>query len=142
VKLTDFSQEFLNGIIDIEKQSFERPWTRVMFESSAANKMVSFKVAVENGEVAGYCIYWITGEETEILNIAVSTKFRRQSYARAMLSEVVEKSKKEKSKAVFLDVRAGNEPAKKLYASAGFEKTAVRKNYYGSEDALVLKKNL
>ena len=142
MELADFSQEFLNDIIDIEKQSFERPWTQMMFESSAANKAVSFKVAVENGEVAGYCIYWIVGGQTEILDIAVSPKFRRCSYAKIMLSEVIEKSKKEKSNVIFLDVRVGNEPAKKLYFNAGFEETAVREHYYGNEDALVLKKNL
>ncbi|AKL98587.1 ribosomal protein S18-alanine N-acetyltransferase [Endomicrobium proavitum] len=142
MKLADFSRKYLNDIIEIEKLSFERPWTQDMFIASASNKKVNFKVALENGAVAGYCLYWIIAGETEILNIAVCPLRRRRSYAKAMLADVITKSQKENSKAVFLDVRSDNEAAKKLYFSAGFEQIGVRKKYYKNKDALLLRKNL
>jgi ribosomal-protein-alanine N-acetyltransferase len=39
-----------------------------------------------------------------------------------------------------LEVRASNQPALRLYARAGFERTGLRTNYYSNpvEDALIL----
>jgi ribosomal protein S18 acetylase RimI-like enzyme len=44
---------------------------------------------------------------------------------------------------VFLEVRAGNEVAQRLYASLGFERIAVRPRYYqpGGEDAWVMRRS-
>ena len=41
-----------------------------------------------------------------------------------------------------LEVRATNEPAKRLYEKMGFESVGVRRNYYRNprEDALILRK--
>ena len=39
-----------------------------------------------------------------------------------------------------LEVRAGNEPAKKLYEGLGFSEAGIRKGYYedNGEDALIM----
>ena len=51
-----------------------------------------------------------------------------------------------KSDSVFLEVRAINTAAIKLYNKMGFKKSGLRKNYYHArnnhEDAIVLKLNI
>jgi ribosomal-protein-alanine N-acetyltransferase len=41
-----------------------------------------------------------------------------------------------------LEVRASNESAIKLYEKFGFEKVTIRKNYYGNEDAILMRKKI
>ena len=142
MQIKDFSNAFIDDIIEIENESFERPWTRAMFESSAKNPAVCFKVAREDGRTAGYCIYWIAGGDTEILNIAVAKEFRGRSFARNMLALAEEMSKEAGSGAIFLEVRESNKAAVNLYLSSGFEKTGIRKKYYITEDAVLLKKSV
>ena len=142
MEIADFSNEHLEAIVNIENESFSRPWTEDMFLSSAANGVINFKVAVENGETAGFCIFWIVGGETEILNIAVAPKFRRRMLGKQLLDYICQSARQHKSHAVFLEVRQSNVPAIKLYASGGFEKIGIRKKYYIDEDAIVLRKNI
>jgi ribosomal-protein-alanine N-acetyltransferase len=140
MKITDFSNDFLDDIIAIEERSFKKPWTKEMFLSSLSNKKLRFKVALEDGKTAGFCLYWTIEGETEILNIAVDPLFRRRSIANNMLEYMEKDAKTENSKAVFLEVRESNAPAVNLYLSFGFQKIGIRKKYYVDEDAIVLRK--
>jgi ribosomal-protein-alanine N-acetyltransferase len=142
VEIIDFSAFYLDDIAEIEKKSFLRPWTQDMFLSSAANEAIHFKVAVENGKTVGYCVFWIVGGETEILNIAVDPALRGKSYGRQILECVCEISKKSGSKAIFLEVRQSNCAALGLYGAFGFEQIGIRKKYYINEDAIVMRKQL
>lgn len=142
MEIIDFSDDFLNDILQIERESFKKPWTCDMFKSSLKNEKIKFKVIIENGQVLAYSLFWIIGTETEILNIAVSPKFRRQSLGSKMIEYICSFSRENGSESVFLEVGAENEAAKKLYFSFGFEPIAIRKKYYIDEDAIVLRKNL
>ena len=151
MEIINFTNELLNDIVDIEKASFERPWTKKMFED-AGNKVaggntaggyaVRFKAAVENGKTFGYCVYQILGDEAEILNIAVSPDLRKKGFGKAILEHILNDALKSGAKTVFLEVRESNAPAIGLYLSFGFEKFGTRKKYYISEDAILLRKNL
>lgn len=140
LQIGNFSDDFLNDIIEIEKRSFKKPWTEEMFLNSFLNKKVSFKVAFDNGKIAGFCLYWTIEGETELLNIAVDPLYRRRSIAKSMLEYMEKDIKKENSGIVFLEVRESNVAAISLYTSLGYRKAGIRKKYYVDEDAIVLRK--
>ena len=142
MQIVNFLPDHLNDIIAIEKSSFPKPWTKEMFLGSAGNKLVSFIVAVEENKVIGYCLFSIICETAEILNIAVSPDFRGGGFAKQMLEYVIDKIKNNGVKNILLDVRVSNTAAKQLYAKFGFQAFGVRKNYYGNEDGLALRKIL
>lgn len=142
MEIRDFSEEFLDDIIEIEKKSSKRPWTRDIFLASAANGTVKFKVCRAEGKTAGFFIYGTSGAETELLNIAVSPPFRRRSIAKNMLVYMEKDIEKEDSHNIFLEVRKSNFAAINLYLSSGFAEIAVRKKYYGGEDAIILRKTI
>lgn len=92
-----------------------------------------------NGETCGYLITRTLPPEMEILNIAVSSKFRRQGIAHAMMTWVLEVGKRRGCTDVYLEVRVSNAAAIKLYESFGFSVIHTRKKYYSDkEDALVM----
>ncbi len=75
-------------------------------------------------------------DEHEILNLAVAPSARRVGLARALLAHVLQPG----SGAWFLEVRASNHPAIRLYESTGFRSSGTRQGYYrdSPEPAIVM----
>lgn len=142
MEIIDFQEKHLDAVEKIEKESHIKPWKREMFLSSLLNDTVSFKVILEDNEVAGYCLYSIVASECEILNVVVSKKHRRKSFAKKMLQYVEIKAKEKDVKNIFLEVREKNSPAINLYLSQGFQYNGQRLKYYGDENAQLLRKKI
>jgi ribosomal-protein-alanine N-acetyltransferase len=134
-----FSDTFLDKVIDIEKRSFLEPWTKEMFLQSKDNNSVIFKVLVVNRILVGYYVISHVEDEMEILHIAVCHKFRNKSFGKAMLTDILNIASIEKIKFIFLEVRKSNKVALKLYKAFRFKEIGIRKRYYKTEDALILK---
>lgn len=77
----------------------------------------------------------------DIQTIAVAPKARRGGLGRLMVRTLVNEAVKRGAGEIFLEVRADNPGAKKLYSSLGFEQISVRKNYYQPDnvDAYVMR---
>ncbi len=96
------------------------------------------RVALVRGEVCGFIACREAGpEEWEILNLAVAPAHRRQGVGLRLLESALDR----KQVTWFLEVRESNREAVELYASAGFEVVAARKNYYTGpvETAIVMR---
>jgi ribosomal-protein-alanine N-acetyltransferase len=132
----------LDEVLEIERQSFPKPWTRSMFESELKNPVSSAIVlnAESGGKVvlAAYMVYWVVHGEAHILNIAVAPGFRRRGAAELLLGTALEQMRRNLVFEVFLEVRRSNEAARRLYGNFGFRESFERKNYYGDEDAIVM----
>ncbi|MDR3306358.1 MAG: ribosomal protein S18-alanine N-acetyltransferase [Endomicrobium sp.] len=139
MNLVIFSEDLLDGILKIERESFIDPWNIEMFLGSAQNKTVIFKVLLENKTALGYYIISTVVDEVEIVSIAVSPKFRRQNLGKFMMADILKEVLSKKSKSIFLEARKSNMPALNLYKSFGFKEIGLRKNYYKDEDAVVLR---
>ena len=77
-----------------------------------------------------------------MMNIAVHPDFRRRGIAEELVVKLVEELKVRGNHSLMLEVRASNEPARKLYDKMGFQQVGLRKNYYRNpkEDACILRK--
>ena len=75
-------------------------------------------------------------DEHEILNLAVAPSARRSGLARALLTHVLQAF----PGSWFLEVRASNLPAIRLYESTGFRASGTRRDYYrdSPETAIVM----
>ncbi|OGR16822.1 MAG: ribosomal-protein-alanine N-acetyltransferase [Deltaproteobacteria bacterium RIFOXYD2_FULL_66_9] len=73
------------------------------------------------------------------MNIAVHPARRGQGIGRALLAECIRRAARAGASLIFLEVRAGNEAAQRLYRSMGFGFRAIRKGYYTDtgEDAVI-----
>ncbi|HXI10777.1 MAG TPA: ribosomal protein S18-alanine N-acetyltransferase [Thermodesulfobacteriota bacterium] len=136
------SAKDLDEVLEIERQSFPKPWTRGMFESELKNP-VSFSTVLRadsGGEqkLVAYMVYWVVHGEAHILNIAVDPGLRRRGAAELLLGASLEQMRRNQVYEVFLEVRRSNVAARNLYAYFGFRESFERKNYYGDEDAIVM----
>ena len=130
----------LDGVMAIEEVSFPTPWSRGMFIEDFPRDFSDTLVAAgTDDEVLGYAVCWILAGESHLLNIAVHPARRGRGIGRALVSECIRRAARAKASLIFLEVRAGNEAAQRLYRSMGFEFRAIRKGYYTDtgEDAVL-----
>jgi ribosomal-protein-alanine N-acetyltransferase len=78
--------------------------------------------------------------ELHINNVAVRGLYRRRGIARTLLEMILAEGIRGGAERAFLELRAGNNAALKLYEECGFRVTARRQKYYSEpvEDALVM----
>jgi [ribosomal protein S18]-alanine N-acetyltransferase len=130
----------LDGVMAIEEVSFPTPWSREMFLEDFPRDFSDTLVAAgAEDEVLGYAVCWTLAGESHLLNIAVHPARRGRGIGRALLSECIRRAAGAGASRVFLEVRAGNEAAQRLYRSMGFEFRGIRKGYYTDtgEDAVI-----
>ncbi len=132
----------LDGILEVEGESFTNPWTREMYAWELQNRSVCHILVVRTPDclVAGFCAFWLVFDEIHINNLAMRPRFRGQGIGTALLHHVLAEARDLGARRATLEVRASNEGARRLYERLGFYVAATRRNYYSNpvEDALIL----
>jgi len=144
VTITFMNKEDIDQVLAIENASFSMPWSKNLFLSEFRSPLVSTLMVALSGApvrtVIGYVVFWHVADEMHILNLAVAPVFRRQGTSRKLVLAAIKRAFGKGAKRAFLEVRASNAAAEKLYSSLGFTGTSVRREYYDSpvEDAVVM----
>lgn len=92
-------------------------------------------------QIIGFIAARVISGEVHINNVAVRQQYRRQGIALKLLQTVLQKGAETGAATAFLEVRAGNIPAQKLYSACGFQAVGRRAGYYTEprEDAIVMR---
>ncbi|MDX1508650.1 MAG: ribosomal protein S18-alanine N-acetyltransferase [Woeseiaceae bacterium] len=145
VEIRPMNHEDLSQVSDIERRSYDFPWSHGVFRDCL---LAGYQCVVLEREerVAGYAILSIAAGEAHILNLCVDPAHRAHGYGESLLDEILGRARAADVKEIFLEVRPSNETAIKLYKKKGFHQVANRPSYYqarqGREDAAVLAKKL
>ncbi len=132
----------LDRVLQIEYVAFTMPWSSLTYRNLLHRKDAELWVAESADDgVVGYAGYWGVLDEAELGTLAVDPRRRGRGVARRLLEHMIERVRQRGMKALFLEVRISNDPARRLYAGFGFSQVGVRRNYYAFplEDALVLR---
>lgn len=140
IVIDGMSTDDLSAVVEIERLSCNMPWSESLFFNEVKNPKSISRVARINGKVAGYLCASSVLDEGHILNVAVHPNFRKIGIASALINDIIEQMKSNDCRSVFLEVRASNEDARRMYERLNFEVIGIRKNYYGSpvEDAVIM----
>jgi ribosomal-protein-alanine N-acetyltransferase len=135
----------------IERRSYSHPWSERSLHDAVADPSRARVVVLRSGARSGgergilaYGVFQVAADELHVHNLAVRPESRGRHLGRRLLELILELGVRRGAAAAFLEVRAGNQAARSLYASVGFEQIDVRRGYYEAprEDALVLRKAL
>ncbi|MBI5419839.1 MAG: ribosomal protein S18-alanine N-acetyltransferase [Deltaproteobacteria bacterium] len=136
----------LDGVMAIEKISFPTPWSRKLFAEELGREFSDALVAVpaQEGAILGYAICWTVADESHLLNIAVHPDARGRAVGGELVRECIRRGARAGARRIHLEVRAGNEPALRLYRREGFSFVGIRKGYYTDtgEDAILLSREI
>lgn len=132
--------EDLDQVMPIEEAVFSVPWSPVGFFSFLLREDALFLVAEEKGEILGYCGVLMVLDQGDIVNVGVKPGHYRQGIGKALLSALIREAGARGVTSLYLEVRAGNQAAIRLYEGLGFRREGVRKGYYEEpkEDGIVM----
>lgn len=89
----------------------------------------------DDGALVGWCAVRRIIDEAWLMEIAVDPSARRGGVGRALVAAARDVAATWGVDALWLEVRAGNAPARALYAACGFVARGVRPGYYPPEQA-------
>jgi ribosomal-protein-alanine N-acetyltransferase len=134
-----FELRDLDRIYEIEKLSFNEPYSKYLFYFYHFISPDTFLVIEENGVVIGYIIGIIKKKsEGHIVSIAVDPSYRNKGYGTKLMLELIKHFKSNDVKIIKLEVDSRNSIAKKFYEYFGFTSIGIIKKYYKYSDAIVM----
>ncbi|MDR0304970.1 MAG: ribosomal protein S18-alanine N-acetyltransferase [Chitinispirillales bacterium] len=121
-----------------EKSDFD------LIKSLALSGVLFFTELDNNRKIISFCLVKPSFDEWEIYDVATISKHQNHGFAKKLIAEFLSFAEKNKVKKIFLEVRGNNEKAINLYSKFGFEKYAIRKNYYANngDNAICMMKNM
>ncbi len=145
VFVRNMMHEDLSDVSDIERRSYDFPWSHGVFRDCLLAGYHCI-VLVREERAIGYGILSVAAGEAHILNLCVDPRFRAHGHGERLLDEMLAMARGADVAEIFLEVRPSNETALALYKKKGFHQVASRPAYYqatdGREDAAVLAKKL
>ncbi|WP_300156060.1 ribosomal protein S18-alanine N-acetyltransferase [Solidesulfovibrio sp.] len=133
--------ESAQALADLEARCFPDSWDAAAFAAAFDRApFAAYGVADGEGGLAAYATFHFLGDEFEVISIAVDPALRGRGLGGRLFGHVLQQVDKMGMTRGYLEVRAGNAPAKRLYLRHGFAAVGVRRRYYpdNGEDALVM----
>lgn len=136
----------LDAVMAIETIAYAHPWTRGNFADSLRAGYAG--CLLQAGEqLLGYYVAMKGVDEVHLLNITVAPEFQGQGLGACLLEALAAWSLGQGAQWLWLEVRASNEGAQRLYLRQGFRRVGLRKGYYPAaqgrrEDAIVMSRAL
>jgi [ribosomal protein S18]-alanine N-acetyltransferase len=137
----------LDAVLSLELTLFgEEAWSRQMLAGELGQQPESrlYLVAEEDKQIVGYAGLLAAGGQADVLTIAVDTARWGQGVGSELLRQLLAEATKRGCTEVFLEVRADNERAQRLYQWWGFAEIGIRRGYYqpSGTDAIVMRRPL
>jgi [ribosomal protein S18]-alanine N-acetyltransferase len=137
----------LDGVLELELALFgEEAWSRQMLVGELGQQPASryYQVAESDGKIVGYAGLLAAGGQADVLTIAVAAARWGQGIGSRLLDRLLAEARSRGATEVFLEVRADNSRAQRLYQWRGFTEVGIRRGYYqpSGTDAIVMRLNL
>ncbi|MCU1637026.1 MAG: N(6)-L-threonylcarbamoyladenine synthase TsaD [Cryobacterium sp.] len=139
-QLRHATRDDVDAIMVLETSIFGNDaWSADMMTRDVANPSCYYLVAFrpdEPGKIVAYAgvLAPPRGLEGDIQTIAVSEAARGRGLGRVLMLTLIAEARKRGARHLFLEVRADNPSAQRLYRRLGFEEIGVRRGYYQPDD--------
>lgn len=140
--LYSMQAEHLEAVRQLDGRCFtDDPFAASWWQKAVAMKGACGWILAQEGEPVAYCLFSTVLDEAELLRIAVDPDRQGQGLGGSLLRQVQSRLARQGLARLFLEVRASNRVAQRLYQRCGWHPCGRRKNYYplgsGHEDALL-----
>ena len=127
-------------VLDIEKSSFEFPWSEEDFIRCLRQRNCIGMVAEYDERVVGFMIYELHKNQLHVLNFSVRPDARRRGVGQQMINKLVGKLSQQRRNRIVLEIRETNLAAQLFFRNSEFRAVSVLRDYYDdtTEDAYVM----
>ena len=115
-----------------------RGWAKEGIENALTSKGYYVIVAKREEFIIGYAIAQLAWGKMHLLDIAVKEDMRRQGIGTEMLKYLINQAKVWGLPEVYLEARATNTPAVRLYSRLSFKTRFILPKFYNGEDVLAM----
>ncbi|WP_281186216.1 ribosomal protein S18-alanine N-acetyltransferase [Actinomadura kijaniata] len=145
VLLRPMTEADLPAVHALERELFpEDAWSMEMLREELADQPRTrhYVVAEADGGIVGYAGLAVAADQGDVQTIGVRADQRGKGLGAALLTALLDEAAKRGADEVFLEVRADNPAARRLYERFGFERVGLRKRYYqpSGVDAVVMRR--
>jgi ribosomal-protein-alanine N-acetyltransferase len=141
VEIAPMRRRHLRQVLRVEGRTSTTPWSLGLFLAELGRgDERAYLVALVDRRVVGFAGALLVAEEAHITTVAVDPDQQGRSVGQRLLLALIRRCTDLGARAITLEVRSSNVPARALYRRFGFAPAGVRKGYYSRpvEDALVL----
>jgi [ribosomal protein S18]-alanine N-acetyltransferase len=137
----------LAAVLELDAAVFgEDAWSADMLAGELAQQPASryYVVAEEAGTLVGYAGLLAAGEQSDVLTIGVAAGSWGRGIGSQLLAVLLDEARRRGCTETFLEVRADNMRAQRLYKWWGFTEVGIRRGYYqpSGTDAIVMRRDL
>ncbi|MBD8755079.1 ribosomal protein S18-alanine N-acetyltransferase [Pseudomonas coleopterorum] len=130
----------LDAVLKIEFAAYTHPWTRGIFLDGL--KSYEIWLMFDGQQQVGHGVLNVIIDEAHLLNITVKPENQGRGLGLKLLERLMSRACELGGRECFLELRASNQSAYRLYERYGFNEIGKRRDYYpmagGREDALVM----
>jgi len=120
----------LEAVYRLNRENFSEYWSRESL-FSALESGYDLLLCEDDGAPVAYLLSLTILDEIQIMQIAVSSVYRRQGLAILMTQRLA--STASEVATIMLEVRHSNMAARTLYRRLGFKEVGYRRNYYSPD---------
>ena len=137
----------LDTVLSLEDALFgPEAWSRQMLTGELSQQPASryYLVAEAENGIIGYAGLLAAGAQADVLTIAVAASRWGQGVGSDLLAALLTEARRRGCTEVFLEVKADNTRAQRLYHWWGFTEIGIRRAYYqpSGADAIVMRRDL
>ena len=133
----------IDYLVKIEKKVFtESLGESFLYDELSLNPFAYYFVYELNKVVIGYIGFRAIDHNAEVMNFCMDPEYQGQGFGTELFNYSVEYLRSIDVKSLLLEVRKSNNKAQAFYERFGVVKSHIRKNYYKTEDAYVLIKEV
>lgn len=143
--LRDVHWHDIGALASLEREVFpDDAWSEASWWAELAGRPRRDYVVDEDARgIVGYGGLDHAGEVSDVMTLAVAPRGRGHGRGRALLDDLISRTRARGGLHVMLEVRADNAAALRLYRDAGFVLLRRRRGYYpDGADALVMRRTL
>lgn len=133
---------FQEKIIQVNKDLFN--WSSEQTRGDFQQEHSEYYLLLHQMTLLGFVSLHTVLDEASINQVYIEEAFRQQGLGKALLKFVLDQLTARQFSHLFLEVRASNVAARKLYISLGFQELTVRPHYYRNpiDDAIIMQYSL
>lgn len=138
IKIEKLDLSDVENVFEIEKTFFDVTEKNSILGALKSDTLYCFVLKNEN-EVIGFLECSIVLDEAELYEIAIKSQFQGKGFSNYLMQFFKDFCKEKNVKTIYLEVNTINSKAISLYKKFDFKEYSVRKNYYGNNDAILMK---